>query len=103
MRRKTLKILCIVLAVLSGLEGFAYVNSLVSYRYEVKDGRFNLEFDADKYTEEQLAFYYSQIDQREKVILRDIKMSSYLFWIFLLMSILIAYVLTFTKSKVLKT
>lgn len=96
---RTLKILCILFSILTVLAALGYVNSNVSYKYEVQTEGISPKHDSEKHTSEDKGSVNKQTSPHEKAILRDIKVSSYLFWIFLVTSIIIAYAIVFNKGK----
>lgn len=53
---------------LTGLSCFGYLNTLVSYQYEIKDARFMLEFNSEKKTANEIEAISQSIDQRENDI-----------------------------------
>ena len=96
MKRKLYKYLAITFTIITVISAYGYINSKVSHRYEVQDGRFFLEYDSEKYTAEEIITENERIDKLEVDIMRSININKIVFWLSLILSFICWYL---TKHK----
>lgn len=95
---KYLKITAIVFAIGLLLQVYAYVNLMVSYKYEVDLMETNINTEENITTQEK-AKRLAHMEQRKTEIEQQKKQTKILFWVFLIGLVVVLYFL-FYKNKV---
>ncbi len=69
--QKWITAIVISLYILTILSAIGYLNTMVSYQYEVKDARFMLELSSKEKTSNEIKVRREEIDQTEDVIRKN--------------------------------